>query len=93
MTTIRAEAQLVQDGARDDAWDAIAARTPASNAACAAFTQPVRRYSPDRCWRTVGSLTPSSYAAAATEPARMYARRTSAAVGSDLHSAIHSLDG
>ncbi len=25
MTTIRAEAQLVQDGARDDAWDAIVA--------------------------------------------------------------------
>ena len=39
--------------------------------------QPVRRYSPDRCCRTVVSLMPSSYAAAATEPARMYVRRTS----------------
>ena len=31
----------------------------------------------DRCWRAVVSLMPTSYAAAATEPARMDARRTS----------------
>ena len=44
---------------------------PSRYAACAAFTHPVRRYSPDRCCRTVVSPMPSSYAAAATEPARM----------------------
>ena len=43
---------------------------PSQYAACAAFTQPVRRYSPDKCWRAVVSLMPSSWAAAATEPAR-----------------------
>ena len=44
---------------------------PSQYAACPAFRQPVRRYSPDRCWRTVVSLMPSSWAAAATEPTRM----------------------
>ena len=50
---------------------------PSQYAACAAFRQPVRRYSPDRCCRTVVSLMPSSWAAAATDPARTYTRRTS----------------
>jgi hypothetical protein len=50
---------------------------PSQYAACAAFTHPIRRYSPDRCWRAVVSEMPSSWAAAAAEPALMYARRTS----------------
>jgi hypothetical protein len=50
---------------------------PSRYAAWAALAQFVRRYSADRCWRAVDSAISSRHAAPATEPASMYARRTS----------------
>ena len=39
---------------------AVASARPSRYAACAALTEPVRRYSPERCCRAVVSLMPSS---------------------------------